>query len=123
VREHAFLLASHAVDYTFERIKGLANLLHGGSGMYLDRFFARGEPGMLMLHGNGDVLQRTLGSDERILVEPGSFLYKDASVAMNTFAIPGIKVGLLGGKIWVAEMVGPGRVGIQSMYHHTSSED
>jgi uncharacterized protein (AIM24 family) len=123
VREHAFLLASHAVDYSFERIKGLANLLHGGSGMYLDRFFARGQPGMLMLHGNGDVLQRTLGSGERILVEPGSFLYKDASVTMNTVALAGIKVGLLGGKIWVAEMVGPGRVGIQSMYHHTSSED
>jgi len=123
VREHAFLLASHTVSYTFERIKGLANLLHGGSGMYLDRFVAQGQPGMLLLHGNGDVLQRTLAPGERILVEPGSFLYKDSSVTMNTFAVPGVKTGLFGGKMWVAEMVGPGRVGIQSMYHHSSSED
>src|ERR1700734_3320732 len=30
VREHAFLLASHSITYSFVRIKGLANMLHGG---------------------------------------------------------------------------------------------
>ena len=38
VREHAFLLASHSIQYSFVRIKGLVNLLHGGSGMFMDRF-------------------------------------------------------------------------------------
>ena len=41
-REHAFLAASHTVTYDFVRIKGLANLLHGGNGMYLDRFVTQG---------------------------------------------------------------------------------
>ncbi len=56
VREHAFLVASHSIQYSFVRIKGLVNLLHGGSGMYMDRFVTSGYPGMLLLHGNGDVL-------------------------------------------------------------------
>jgi uncharacterized protein (AIM24 family) len=79
-REHAFLAASHTVGYDFIRIKGLANLLHGGNGMYLDRFVTQGYPGLLLLHGNGDVFERVLGPGERILVEPGAFLYKDATV-------------------------------------------
>ena len=57
VREHAFLLASHTIEYSFIRIKGLVNLLHGGNGMYMDRFVTAGYPGMLLLHGNGDVLR------------------------------------------------------------------
>ncbi len=82
-REHAFLAASHTVSYDFVRIKGLANLLHGGNGMYLDRFVTQGYPGLLLLHGNGDVFERVLGPGESILVEPGAFLYKDASVTME----------------------------------------
>ena len=47
VREHAFLLASHTIGYSFVRIQGLANVLHGGNGMYLDRFVTSGAPGLL----------------------------------------------------------------------------
>ena len=60
VREHAFLLASHSIEYSFVRIKGLANVLHGGSGMFMDRFVTAQYPGLLLLHGNGNVLERTL---------------------------------------------------------------
>jgi uncharacterized protein (AIM24 family) len=121
VREHAFLLASHSVTYSFIRIKGLANLLHGGNGMYLDRFITQAEPGMLMLHGNGDVLQRTLGAGETILIEAGKFLYKDSSVKLDTVPVPGVKTGWFS-KLFMAQLTGPGRVGIQSMYHHHLSE-
>jgi uncharacterized protein (AIM24 family) len=123
VREHAFLLASHSIQYSFVRIKGLANLLHGGSGMFMDRFITAQYPGLLMLHGNGNVLERTLRPGEKILVEPGGFLYKDSSVAMNTTQIQ-LKSGMLGGhNMYLAEMTGPGRVGIQSMYvHHGAGE-
>jgi uncharacterized protein (AIM24 family) len=120
VREHAFLLASHVIDYSFVRIKGLANVLHAGSGMYMDRFVTQGAPGLLALHGNGNVFERSLGPGEKILVEPGGFLYKDSSVTMNTVQ-QNVRTGLLRHGLYLAEMVGPGRVGIQSMYvhHHT----
>jgi uncharacterized protein (AIM24 family) len=120
-REHAFLAASHTVMYDFVRIKGLANLLHGGNGMYLDRFVTQGYPGLLLLHGNGDVFERVLGPGERILVEPGAFLYKDASVGMEAQQMD-VKTGMFRRGMYLAEMTGPGRVGIQSMYVHHHAE-
>jgi uncharacterized protein (AIM24 family) len=121
VREHAFLVASHSIQYSFVRIKGLVNLLHGGNGMYMDRFVTAGQPGVLMLHGNGNVLERTLGSGEKILVEPGGFLYKDSTVRMEAAQMP-LKTGMLRHGMYLAEMTGPGRVGIQSMYVHHHSD-
>jgi uncharacterized protein (AIM24 family) len=121
VREHAFVLASHSIQYSFIRIKGLANMLHGGNGMFMDRFVTAQYPGLLMLHGFGNVLERTLRPGEKIMVEPGGFLYKDSSVTMNTVQMP-LKTGMFGRhSLYLAEMVGPGRVGIQSMYHHHGS--
>lgn len=120
VREHAFLLASGTISYSFVRIKGLANILHGGSGMYMDRFVTAGMPGMLMLHGYGNVMERMLRPGEKILVEPGGFLYKDASVQMQAIQ-QNLRTGLLRRGMYLAEMTGPGRVGIQSMYVHHHS--
>ncbi|MGH9169970.1 MAG: AIM24 family protein [Acidimicrobiales bacterium] len=122
VREHAFLAGTHSLQYSFVRIKGLANVLHGGEGMYMDRFVTSGEPGLLLLHGYGNVFQKTLGQGEKILIEPGGFLYKDSSVQMNTVQ-QNIKTGVIGGhRMFLAEMTGPGRVGIQSMYVHVGTE-
>jgi uncharacterized protein (AIM24 family) len=121
VRGHAFLVASQSVTYDFIRITGLVNVLHGGEGMYLDRFVSRGAPGLLLLHGNGNVFQRQLAEGEKIQVEPGGFLYKDSSVAMSTIKL---QVGAsLGHKnAYLAELTGPGRVGIQSMYVHVHTD-
>ena len=43
----------------------MANILHGGNGMYMDRFVTAGYPGMLILHGNGNVFERVLGPAHR----------------------------------------------------------
>ena len=121
VREHAFLLCSHQVAYSFVRVKGLTNILFGGQGMYMDRFVTAGAPGLLILHGYGNVFERRLGEGESILVEPGAFLYKDSSVGMNV-EFQRLGTGFFGGtNMSLARMTGPGRVGIQSMYvhHHT----
>ncbi|MGH9558211.1 MAG: AIM24 family protein [Bryobacteraceae bacterium] len=121
VREHAFLLSSHQIAYSFVRVKGLSNILFGGQGMYMDRFVTTGEPGMLMLHGYGNVFERRLGAGESIMVEPGAFLYKDSSVTLDV-EFQRLGTGIFGGtNMSLAKMTGPGRVGIQSMYvhHHT----
>jgi len=121
VREHAFLLCSHHIDYTYVRIKGLTNILFGGQGMFMDRFISKGQQGLLILHGYGNVFERVLKAGESILVEPGAFLYKDSSVTMNIHPQK-LTSGFLGGvSMNLANMTGPGRVGIQSMYvhHHT----
>jgi uncharacterized protein (AIM24 family) len=121
VREHAFLLASHQINYTFIRIKGFANILFGGQGMYMDRFVTGGAPGLLILHGYGNVMERILRPGESIMLEPGAFLYKDASVTMQV-EFQKVGSGLFGSRnMSLARMTGPGRIGIQSMYvhHHT----
>ncbi|GAA1683056.1 AIM24 family protein [Fodinicola feengrottensis] len=121
VREHAFLVATGNISYSFVRIKGLVNLLHGGNGMYMDRFVAAQLPGLLLLHGNGNVFERVLRPGEKIMVEPGAFLYKDSTVQMQAFQM-NVKTGLLRHGMYLAEMTGPGRVGIQSMYVHHGSD-
>jgi uncharacterized protein (AIM24 family) len=121
VREHAFLLASHHIVYSYLRIKGLRNILFGGQGMFMDRFVTTDQPGLLMLHGYGNVFERVLRPGESIMLEPGAFLYKDASVTMNV-ETQQLTTGFFGGTgMNLAKMTGPGRVGIQSMYvhHHT----
>jgi uncharacterized protein (AIM24 family) len=122
VREHAFLLSSHQIAYSFIRIKGLSNILFGGQGMYMDRFVTTDAPGVLILHGYGNVFERRLGPGESIMVEPGAFLYKDSSVTMNV-EFQKLGTGFFGGTTMsLAKMTGPGRVGIQSMYVHHNTE-
>src|SRR5438445_12520626 len=36
VREHQFLAATAPVEYTFTRVKGLSNILLGGTGFFID---------------------------------------------------------------------------------------
>jgi uncharacterized protein (AIM24 family) len=122
VREHAFVLASRAIEYSYLRIKGLRNILFGGQGMFMDRFVATGAPGLLVLHGYGNVFERRLAAGESILVEPGAFLYKDATVTMQV-EMQRLTTGWLGGMgMSLVRMTGPGRLGIQSMYHHHKTD-
>ena len=87
-REHAMLVASAGLTYSFEQLQGVKLMLAAGSGMYLDRFAASDAPGLLVLHGFGNVLQRELADGERVQVEPGGFLYKDSSVRMELVTQP-----------------------------------
>ncbi len=81
-REHAMLVASGNVTFSYEKVQGVKAMLAAGTGMYLDRFVAQGTTGLLVLHGYGNVLERTLREGDTVLVEPGGFLYKDAGVSM-----------------------------------------
>ena len=83
VRGHALLLATGTLTYSFVKVPGLRTMLMAGTGMYMDQFTATGQPGLLVLHGYGNVFARELGAGETIQLEPGAFLYKDASVQME----------------------------------------
>jgi uncharacterized protein (AIM24 family) len=122
VREHAFVLASCNVPYSYVRVKGLRTILFGGQGMFMDQFEVRGSPGLLVLHGYGNVFERRLAPGESVLVEPGAFLYKDASVAMAVESVPLSRSRFGGMWMYLARLTGPGRLGIQSMYRHHHTE-
>ena len=87
----------------------------------MDRFVTQNTSGLLLLHGYGNVFERILKPGESILIEPGAFLNKDSSVQMNV-QMQQLTTGLFGGTAMsLAQVIGPGRVGIQSIYvHHTT---
>jgi uncharacterized protein (AIM24 family) len=119
MREHQFLAATDSVEYTFTRVKGVSNMLLGGTGFFIDHFIAQGSEGIVWVHGYGNVFEVTLGANEQIDVEPGGWIYKDRSVQMET-QFQKFSTGLFAsaGQIVCNRFTGPGRVGIQSMYLH-----
>lgn len=124
VREHQFLAATGSVDYSFERVRGLATMLFGSTGFFIDKFRGAQGDGVLWLHGYGNVFEKVLAAGEQIDVEPGGWLYKDPGVRMDT-VIDKLSSGLFGASMnfVVNRFTGPGRVGIQSMYLHMPSEE
>jgi uncharacterized protein (AIM24 family) len=128
VREHQFLLATSTVDYEYAALGGVATALftRAGSrtGLFVDRFSGRGESGLVLLHGYGNVFEKLLEPGEMLDVEPGGWLWKDVTVRMSATSLVGAghggMVGALsnmmsGGTVALNRFTGPGRVGIQSM--------
>lgn len=87
VREHALVLATSTLGYSFQKMPGIRAMLMAGTGMYLDRYVAQSAPGLLVVHGYGNVFQRSLAAGETVLLEPGGFLYKDSSVNIEVVTI------------------------------------
>ncbi|HZT86696.1 MAG TPA: AIM24 family protein [Stellaceae bacterium] len=115
VREHQFLAATGNIDFTWERVQGISNMLLGGTGFFIDKFRAVDGYGVVWLHGHGNVFEKTLLDGEQFDVEPGGWLYKDPSVAMET-NFQGLAAGFLGGmRLTCNRFTGPGRLALQSM--------
>lgn len=123
MREHQFLAATGTVDYTYNRVKGVSNILMGGSGFFIDHFVAQHGAGIVWVHGYGNVFEVTLGAGDQIDIEPGGWVYKDRTVQMQTM-FQKFTTGLFAsaGQLMWNRFTGPGRVGLQSMYVHLVSE-
>ena len=124
VREHQFLAATDQVEYTFVRVKGISNMLLGGTGFFIDKFHCTRGEGVVWLHGYGNVFEVMLGPGQSIDIEPGGWIYKDTTVQMET-QFQRLTTGMFasaGQLVW-NRFTGPGRVGIQSMYIHYPTEE
>jgi len=127
VREHIFMVATHSVAYDwfssniwFQTTDGKETETHYPIGMFMDDFHAEGAPGLLLLHGAGNVFVRQLQANQAILIKPTSLLFKDASVHMGlhlehpagtwqTWRSWGSRY------VWL-RLRGPGRVAVQSNF-------
>ncbi len=132
VREHQFLLATHQVEYNFFFQRGLVNILFSRSGgLFIDRFTGKQDGGLLLIHGYGNVFEKTLAPGEVLDVEPGAWLWKDASVRMDTVTALQSSGGILGAigvmmggiSFTLNRFTGPGRLGLQSMTYHPPSPE
>ncbi len=122
VREHQFLLATKNVDYSFTRVKGISNILIGGTGFFMDRFTGSDTEGTLLLHGYGNVFERNLEANESIDIEPGAFLYKDSTVNM-TSTFTALSTGFFAStNLVLNRFTGPGRIGYQTMSVYVSTD-
>ncbi|HEY7142883.1 MAG TPA: AIM24 family protein [Streptosporangiaceae bacterium] len=128
VVEHRFLVATGNVNYTWETTgvwfttkNGDEQETHYPLGRMMDRFWAQGGPGLLLLHGPGNTFIRDLAQGERILIQPGGLIWKDPSVQMWLhFEYPRGRYWFSSAR-WQAKSVwltlqGPGRVAIQSVF-------
>jgi uncharacterized protein (AIM24 family) len=128
VREHQFLVATGNVDYNFTFVQGASNILFSRTGMFIDQFTAVNGEGLLLLHGYGNVFEKTLAPGEALDVEPGAWLWKDPSVQMTTTTVAGSQRGggilgaiggfMAGSSFLLNRFIGPGRIGLQSMTYH-----
>ncbi len=133
VREHQFLLASSNVGYGFFWQQGITNVLFSRTGLFIDRFTGQQGEGILLLHGYGNVFEKTLAAGEALDVEPGAWLWKDSNVRMETASVlqsggAGGLMGALGAFMGGAALTlnrfyGPGRVGLQSMTYHAPAAE
>jgi uncharacterized protein (AIM24 family) len=117
VREHQFIAATDNLDYSFERIKGVQNMVLGGSGFFMDKFRATDGDALVWLHGHGNVFLVTLDAEEQLDVEAGGWLFKDPSVKLEAITM-GLKSGIFGGggKLTWNRFTGPGRLAIQTLF-------
>jgi uncharacterized protein (AIM24 family) len=123
VREHQFLAATDNVDFSFIRMKGVSNILFGGTGFFIDNFTCQ-QNGVLWLHGYGNVFEVNLQKGEQIDIESGGWIYKDNSVQMETIR-QSLKASIFAaaGQLYWNRFTGPGRVGLQSMYVHIPTNE
>jgi uncharacterized protein (AIM24 family) len=129
VREHLLVAATGQVGYDwfntnvwFQTRDGDDTETHYPLGMFMDRFSAGQQPGLLLLHAAGNAFVRGLAAGESILVKPTALLFKDTSVGMQlhmehpsgtwrSWRSWGERY------LWV-RLHGPGRIAIQSAYDH-----
>jgi uncharacterized protein (AIM24 family) len=133
VRESIFMAATKSIEYDWLQSRIWYSTRNGKEtetrypiGMFLDRFTAQA-PGLLLLHGSGNVFIRELAPGQTIFIKPKSFLFKEHCVEMALrFDYPAQKARSWFGRsywqryIWL-QLTGPGRVAIQS--HSEMLED
>lgn len=115
VRENQFLAATHNVEYDFERVRGVSNMLFGGSQFFIDKFHCLEEDGVLWLHGYGNVFEKQLAAGEQIDIEPRAWLYKSPDLKMDTKIQRLSTIFFAGGYVVMNRFTGPGLIALQSM--------
>ncbi|MDE6034510.1 MAG: AIM24 family protein [Ruminococcus sp.] len=109
----AFLCAEQTVNLKVEFTKRFYTGLFGGEGFILQRIYGR--RGMAFLEVDGDAIERNLSDGEVIKVSNGNVVAFDTSVKYEIEAVRGIKNTLFSGEgFYLARLVGPGRVIIQT---------
>jgi uncharacterized protein (TIGR00266 family) len=113
VHRHGFLCATDQVTITIGFQQSLGAGIFGGDGFLLQKLSGAGTA---WLELSGELVQKNLQPGEVLRVHPGHVGAFQASVSFQITTVPGIKNMIFGGDgIFLAEMVGPGTVWLQTL--------
>jgi len=113
VHRHGFLCATDQVTITVGFQQSLGAGIFGGDGFLLQRLSGMGTA---WLELSGELIQKNLQPGEVLRVHPGHVGAFQSSVNFQITTVPGIKNMIFGGDgIFLAELVGPGTVWLQTL--------
>ncbi|HUX72412.1 MAG TPA: TIGR00266 family protein [Steroidobacteraceae bacterium] len=112
-RKETFLCAEKSVGLEIAWQQRIGAGFFGGEGFILQKVIG---PGVVWLDLSGEVIERTLAPNERLLVHAGHVGVQEPSVQFDIQLVPGFRNVLFGGEgLYLATLTGPGRVWLQSM--------
>jgi uncharacterized protein (TIGR00266 family) len=113
VHRHGFLCATPQVTITLGFQQSLGAGIFGGSGFLLQKLSG---VGTAWIELSGELIQKDLAPGEILFVHPGHVGAFQTSVGFTITTVPGIKNMIFGGDgIFLARMVGPGRIWLQTL--------
>jgi uncharacterized protein (TIGR00266 family) len=112
-RKETFLCAERSVGLEIAFQQRLGAGVFAGEGFVLQRVTG---PGTVWLDLSGEVVEKTLGSGERLRVHAGHIGMQEPSVGTDIQMVRGFRNVLFGGEgLFLATLTGPGRIWLQSM--------
>jgi uncharacterized protein (TIGR00266 family) len=113
VHRHGFLCATPQVTLSIGFQQNLGAGIFGGDGFLLQKI---GGYGTAWLELSGELIQKDLAPGEVLRVHPGHVGAFHTTVSFQITMVPGIKNMIFGGDgIFLAQMVGPGTVWLQTL--------
>ena len=112
-RKETFLCAEKTVSLAIAWQQRIGAGFFGGEGFILQKVTG---PGVVWLDLSGELVEKTLAPNERLLVHAGHVGVQEPTVQFNIQLVPGVRNILFGGEgLYLATLTGPGRVWLQSM--------
>jgi uncharacterized protein (TIGR00266 family) len=112
-RKETFLCAEKSVQLELAWQKRIGAGFFGGNGFILQKVTG---PGTVWLDLSGEVIEKELGAGERFLVQAGHIGMFTPNVQFDIQMVNGFKNIIFGGEgLFLATLVGPGHVWLQSM--------
>jgi len=113
IHRHGFLCATPQVTLGVGFQQSLGAGIFGGSGFMLQRV---GGNGTAWIELSGELIRKDLAPGEMLRVHPGHVGAFQSSISFQITTVPGIKNVIFGGDgIFLAELVGPGSVWLQTL--------
>ncbi len=112
-RKDSFLCAEKSVTFDVALQQGFGAGLFGGEGFILQKITG---PGTVWLDLSGNVVEKDLQSGEMLMVHAGHIGVQTPTVSFNVKMVRGFRNIIFGGEgLFLVELMGPGKVWLQSM--------